>query len=90
MILAESGCNVALINSKGETPLDIAVMGKFPCTSLVLLKYGGKTATTVANPQALFDFPRTGGSLHDAARSGDVALARQLVAAGASVSVLFS
>ncbi len=87
MILSECGCDVNLMNHAGATPLNVALAGKFPCTALVLIKYGAKAGGVVVNPLTLFDFPRTGGTLHEAALSGDVALARHLVASGVSVSV---
>eukprot|EP00047_Mylnosiga_fluctuans_P003537 m.229643 g.229643 ORF g.229643 m.229643 type:complete len:963 (-) comp11932_c0_seq1:191-3079(-) len=76
-VMMSCGADISARNSQGLTPADVATLHGHSGTHLTLLS---DTA-----PAPLLSVSETGGSLHTAARAGDLLLTKKLLAQGYSV-----
>lgn len=80
-VLLSCGADPTVHDSKGRTPADIALANNHPCSEIVLSL---SSDSVFAADQLVTS--QSGGSLHHAAETGNVALVRQLVENGATAN----
>eukprot|EP00051_Salpingoeca_urceolata_P022211 m.356680 g.356680 ORF g.356680 m.356680 type:complete len:1009 (-) comp19932_c3_seq2:259-3285(-) len=83
-ILLSCGADPDARDDNGATPAELASRANHPGTCLVLAYHGPGASATLAT----FAQTRTGGTIFQAARLGDVALVRNLLSTGASLNAV--